>query len=159
MFGLDALMTEQNDWDVTTKDFPISSYIHWKETRYVNCTEWILPTVGEILSGKVGNSSPGASVPVCYTPQPFKDYTQDHYVDKTLPCTCGNELVNETILFFQAATFQSWVALEGGRGLTEACLNSVAIDKTNPVQDYMSLCRTGWHFHIHGDPERHIVKD
>lgn len=128
MFGLEKLMNEDNHWGTDAKDFLLHSYNHWQWSRYH--TDVLFPTVDQLRLGDAANSTSGASVPVCFSPQPIHSYHKHHNLDKALPCICGDEMGNETLSFFREAQFDSWVAFGAGKGLAEACQTSFEIDKS-----------------------------
>ena len=122
------------------KEFLNSLYYYWKTTRYATDSESMFPAVEDLVSGQKGNSSTGAAVPVCFSPQPLKDLTRkSRYIEGTLPCVCGNDLGNETTAFLDVANFKSWVAVEDGVGLDEVCTKSFEMDRVNPIHTYSAV--------------------
>lgn len=158
MFGMEELMNNAEKWKVDGMTFLNSSYHHWKGTRYRKDADSMFPELGDILSGQQGNSSTGAAVPIAYTPQPLKDLTKKTR-DKTLPCVVGNDLGNETQAFLDAINIESWVGLDGYKGLTMACLNSFAKDHVNPIQTFSMLCNSGFHWPNRGNATLGIPED
>ena len=150
MFGLDDLMNKDNDWGTSAEEFLTRSYNHWQWSRYR--PDIMFPTIDQLREGTVSNSTSGAAVPVCYSPQPLQDFNYEFLdLDAALPCLCGNGIGNETMPFFREANFQSWVALEGGKGLAMSCQTSFEIDRTRPVEAYLAFCHMGWHFPVESD--------
>lgn len=152
MFGLDKLMKNDNHWGwwgANAEEFLTHSYNHWQRSQFR--PDVLFPTIDQVREGTSSNSSSGAAVPVCYSPQPIQSYKQTHNRDKALPCICGNEIGNETVSFFREANFQSWIAVNEGKGLAEARQTSFQIDKTWPVQAYLAFCHLGWHFPVQSD--------
>ena len=149
MFGLEELMNEDNHWGTDAKTFLTQSYKHWQWSRY--SPDLLFPSVEQLQVNAKPDTTSGAAVPVCYSPQPIKDYNKLNNQDKALPCICGDEMGNETLSFFHETNFQSWVAVEKGKGLAEACQTSVERGKTWPVQAYLTFCYFGWHYPVHGD--------
>ena len=154
MFGLQELMNKDNHWGTNATDFLTQSYKHWQWSRYRS--DIMFPTVEQLRTNTTSDSTSGAAVPVCYSPQPIKSYNKLSNQDKALPCICGDEMGNETTKFFHETNFQSWVAIEGGKGLAEACQTSFEIGQTWPVQAYLTFCYLGWHFPV--DADKHDVK-
>ena len=113
MFGLKELMREENDWGTDAESFLTQSYKHWQWSRYD--ADLLFPTVNQLRYNESSNSTSGAAVPVCYSPQPIKSYNKLKNEDKALPCICGDEMGNETRLFFYETNFQSWAAADGGK--------------------------------------------
>ena len=151
MFGLDDLMNDENHWGTNAEEFLTHSYNHWQWSRFR--PDIMFPTVDQLREGKSSNSTSGASVPVCYSPQPIQSYNEEHNRDKALPCICGDEMGNETTSFFRETNFQDWVAIEGGKALAEACQTSFQVDKTRPVEAYLAFCHLGWHFPVESDKD------
>ena len=149
MFGLQELMNDKNHWGTNATDFLTQSYNHWQWSRYRS--DIMFPTVQQLRDNTTSNSTTGAAVPVCYSPQPIRSYNELRNQDKALPCICGDALGNETIEFFHETNFQSWVDIEGGKGLAEACQTSFEIGQTWPVQAYLTFCYLGWHYPVHAD--------
>ena len=150
MFGLDTLMNEANHWGTNAREFLTHSYNHWQWSRFHR--EIMFPTIDQLREGTMSNSTSGAAVPVCYSPQPVQSYeTHVDNLDKALPCICGDDVGNETVSFFREANFQSWVAVEGGQGLAMACQTSFEVDGTGPVQAFLAFCHLGWHFPVESD--------
>ena len=149
MFGLDELRNKDNHWGTNATIFLNQSYSHWQWSRYRS--DILFPSVEQLRDNKISDSTSGAAVPVCYSPQPIKSYNKLRNQDKALPCICGDEMGNETISFFRETNFQSWVAVKGGKGLAEACQTSFEIGQTWPVQAYLAFCYLGWHFPVHAD--------
>ena len=147
MFGLNEL-NNTKDWGVNASEFITASYHHWQWSRYG--PDLLFPTVEQLL-GKPYDSTSGVALPVCFSSQPVQDYHLWFNIDKALPCICGDELGNETMHFFQEANFASWVSFESGKGLADACQTSFEIDKTLPVQVFLTYCQFGWHFPVHDD--------
>lgn len=109
-------MVDDNEWGVNANTFLRNSFQHWQENRYDSSPEALWPTIEQILSGDKHNTSSGAALPVCYSPQRLLN---DDNADKILPCICGDQFGNETKSFFQEANFPSWVAFKDGKGLAE----------------------------------------
>ena len=149
MFGLEELMNEDNHWGTNASVFLTQSYNHWRWSRY--SPEIMFPTIDQLRENKTSDSTSGAAVPICYSPQPVKSYNKGKNQDKALPCICGDEIGNETVSFFRETNFGSWVAAAGGKGLAEACQTSFQVDKTWPVQAYLAFCHLGWHFPVESD--------
>lgn len=149
MFGLNELMNKDNDWGIDAESFLTQSYKHWQWSRYRS--DMLFPTVDQLGEKANPDTTSGAAVPVCYSPQPIKSYNKLNNEDKALPCICGDAIGNETTKFFHETNFQSWVAIEGGKGLAEACQTSFEIGQTWPVQAYLAFCNLGWHFPVHAD--------
>ena len=149
MFGLDELMKKDNHWGTNATIFLNQSYSHWQWSRYRS--DILFPSVEQLRDNKTSDSTSGAAVPLCYSSQPIKSYNKLRNQDKALPCICGDEMGNETISFFRETNSQSWVAVEGKKGLAEACQTSFEIGQTWPVQAYLAFCYLGWHFPVHAD--------
>lgn len=146
MFGLDTLMNDDNHWGTNAEEFLTNSYNHWQWSRF--SPGIMFPTVDQLREGTTSNSTSGAALPVCHSPQPIVG-------GGALPCVCGDEMGNETISFFRETSFQSWVAVEGGKGVAEACQQSFETDRTWPVQAYLAFCYLGWHFPVEADKHSH----
>ena len=142
-------MNEDNKWGINAAEFLTQSYNHWQWSRYQ--PEIMFPSIHQLREGTSSNSTSGAAVPVCFSSQPIHSYKKKNNLDKALPCICGDDFGNETISFFREASFESWVALEGGKGLAEACQTSFEIDETWPVPAYLAYCYLGWHFPVEAD--------
>ena len=152
MFGLDTLMNENNHWGINAQEFLTNSYNHWRWSRF--SPDIMFPTVDQLREGTTSNSTSGAALPVCYSPQSIK--LHEPWGDgSALPCVCGDEIGNETISFFRETNFRSWVAAEKGKGVAEACQSSFRTDKTLPVQAYLAFCHLGWHFPVEDDKHSH----
>lgn len=136
--GMDGLMTENNKWDVSGKNFLKSLCYHWKKTSYATDSESMIPAVEGLVSGQNGNPSTGAAVPVCFLPQSLKDLAgKSRYIEGTLPCVCGNDLGNETTAFLDIANLKSWVGVEDDVGLTEVGTKRFEMDRVNPIDTYI----------------------
>ena len=111
----------------------------------------MFPDINQLGEGTSSNTTSGASVPVMYSPQPIKGLWEYQNLKELLPCICGDEIGNETMRVFRETNFQSWVAVEGGKVLAEACQTSFQIDETWPVQAYLAFFHLRWHFPTESD--------
>lgn len=145
MYGLDSLVKPNNDWDLDMQDYVSKSFRHWQEHRYDQTGPNLFPTIDDLFTGNITTSS-GSYLPVCYSesivPLNFKKKGKD----ESLPCICGDNIGNETLLFFREAGFEKWTANQNAKGLAMACQWSMSQAKAPPVQTFLSLCRFGWHY-------------
>lgn len=88
MFSLDKLMKNDNHWGTKAEKFLTHSYSHWQRSRFR--PDILFPTIDQLREGTSSNSTSGAAVPVCYSPQPIQSYKKTHNRDKAHPCICGN---------------------------------------------------------------------
>ena len=145
MYGLESVMKPDNQWDLDMHDFVSESFKRWQAYRYDQDEQNLFPTIDELFTGEVTSAS-GLYMPICYSellvPQDFKKKGEEY----GLPCLCGDNNGNETLLFFQDAGFKKWTTNENGKALAVACQVSMAHQKSPPVQTFLLLCRFEWHF-------------
>ncbi|KAL8881803.1 MAG: hypothetical protein Q9198_001064 [Flavoplaca austrocitrina] len=99
LFGLDKIVQEHNDWNITISEFLKASYDHHKANGIGNGA--LMPSVKDVLEGK-GTSTSSSYLPVCDTY--FRKDDQHRH-----PCVCGDEGGSKTLAFWNEAHFDTWV--------------------------------------------------
>ena len=148
LYGINELTSPGSPWDFNFDSYVQESFEHWSDHRAR--PDHMFPSVDDIFSDAVTDPF-GSFLPVCYD----EHILPDDFLgkgDKAIPCTCGDAYGNETALFFKAAGFDNWVAMEKGRKeLGERCMRNMYHAKVEPVEQFMTLCELGSHWPVDGE--------
>jgi len=154
LYGVGELTRADNPWDFAFGAYLQGSYDHWRDHR--GQPDQMFPSVEDLLNDQVTDSF-GSYLPVCYDEHIRPgDFLLDGG-DKQIPCTCGDAYGNETAMFFKAAGFDNWVALQKDHvALGFRCMFNMWEAGVYPVEQYMTFCELGSHWPVDEDHHRRI---
>ncbi|KAI4086032.1 MAG: hypothetical protein LQ344_007905 [Seirophora lacunosa] len=144
LYGLDQLVSENNEWDLDIQGFLQASVAHYKANGLGRNA--LLPSVEELFDGKVSSTS-GSFLPVCNSYLPFKAGQSSG-----IPAMCGDEYGSETTLFLKETDFAQWIQNqtpgdeENQKSAVYLAKNDMAIARVPPVAYFMNMCNMGWHW-------------
>ncbi|KAL9101231.1 MAG: hypothetical protein Q9163_003487 [Psora crenata] len=153
LHGLKALNTPNNPWNMTFKDYGRAAYSFWKVFRGSVATT--MPSFNDLGSGEDPESRRGSALPVCFSDMTPQNFFEEQNHDKALACVCGDSYGNETTSFFEAIHMDTWSEYKHGTKLADACQTSFDVDRTNPVQMYLTFCQMDQHFPIRDRDQTH----
>ena len=152
LYGLDWL--DRND---LTMEFIMGSYVNWRDFRYGNNPE--LPRVPE--HDRLLKAVQGDFLPVCFSramPPRSMDNPGAEDNRQTLPCVCGNDVGNETMVFFRETNMDVMLNGEKNDALIRACQWGADEQEVLPSLTYIMQCDIGFHWPYHGEKHGHHMK-
>ena len=166
LYGLEQLQIRGNKWGIVLEDYVGASFEHWAAFRYNLDKENLYPTFQEMIDG-TATTSTGAYLPVCYSAVIKPHFITDNpdmwrihnSGDENIPCLCGDSYGNETGIFFEEATLNQWIANRDGRAMSEACQLSFSHERAPPVETYLTICKSGWHWPVRGNKKQGIKNE
>ncbi|KAL8686546.1 MAG: hypothetical protein Q9218_007030 [Villophora microphyllina] len=138
------------DWRIQVQDFLKASYNHYKEHGFR--TDQMLPSPDALFDGKVTPNS-GSYLPVCDS---YFSYDIRKKISG-LPCVCGDKYGSETVDFWKATNFDSWITdhsadnREYTTGPVFQCRSDMAVQRTPPVAFFLNMCNMDWRWPIKAD--------
>ena len=149
LYGIEYL-----DRNELTKEFILGSYRNWRDVRYGNNPE--LPHVSE--TDRFLKATHRDFLPVCFSrAMPPRDMKKPGAEDnaQTLPCVCGNDLGNETMVFFRETNMDVLLNGETNDALMRACQWGADEQGVLPSLMFKMQCDIGYHWPVHGDKRSH----
>ena len=145
LYGLDYLESHNLTWE-----FLHGSYRNWEDFRYSNNPE--VPTASE--TDRRIKAAQGNFLPVCFSRAmpPRKMGTPRAEEDaQTLPCICGNDLGNETMVFFRETNMDVMLNGPNNDALIRACQWGADEQEVLPSLTFIMQCDIGYRWPLQSD--------